>query len=113
MANTCSIDIHKGTRSLRIKELDLNDDVRQVLIRCTVTGEGMFPTEVTVEIQTDAGPLSLYADRRLLSEQPTTSLKVTRMSVEKDFALCLLPVEDVDSRWVRIPAGDVHDAFAA
>jgi hypothetical protein len=88
------------------------NDVRSVLIRCTVKGEGMFPTEVTVEIQTKDGPVSLFADRSLLSERPTTSLKATRFSTEKDFAVCLLPVEDVDSRWVRIPTDDVHDAHA-
>jgi hypothetical protein len=89
------------------------NDVRSVLITCTVKGEGMFPTEVTVEIQTQDGPVSLYADRSLLSNQPTTSLKATRFSIEKDFVVCLLPVEDVDNRWVRIPTGDVYDAHAA
>jgi len=89
------------------------DEVRSVLIKCTVKGEGMFPTELTVEIQTTEGPVLIYADRSLLSERPGTALRVTRFSVEKDFAVCLLPIEDVDSRWVRIPTQDVEESDAA
>lgn len=88
------------------------NDVRSVLIRCTVKGEGMFPTEVTVEIQTEGGPVSIYADESLLSDG-RTGLKATRFSTEREFAVCLLPVEDVDSRWVRIPSEHVRDDQAA
>lgn len=85
--------------------------MRSVLIRCTVKSEGMFPTEVTVEIPTVEGAVQIYADRSLLvGEHPTTALKATRFSTERDFAICLLPVEDVDTRWVRIRAEDLQVA---
>jgi hypothetical protein len=72
----------------------------------------MFPTEVTVEIQTTEGPVAVYADESLLVEE-RTGLRATRFSIEKDFAVCLLPVEDVDSRWVRVPTQNVHDLQVA
>ena len=85
-------------------------EVREVLIRCAVTGDGMFPTEVTVTIQTADGEVSIFADRSLLSGED--GLKATRFSVETDkgLAVCLLPIEDVDSRWVRVPIGNVKEA---
>ena len=87
------------------------NDVRSVLIRCTVKGEGMFPTEFTVEIETAEGPIAIYADQSLLAEGQT-ALKATRFSTEHDIAVCLLPIEDVDSRWVRIPTENVRDEAA-
>lgn len=87
-------------------------EVREVLIRCKVTGEGMFPSEVTVEIQTADGDITLYADKSLLHEE-STGLKATRFSVEHGLAVCLLPTEDVDSRWVRIATQDVQDLQVA
>ena len=88
-------------------------EVREVLIRCTVTGSGMFPTEVTVSIPTADGDVSIYADRSLLSGEE--SLRATQFSVEADngLAVCLLPVEDVDSRWVRIAINNVRDLQVA
>lgn len=90
----------------------MNDAVTTVLIRCRVLGEGMFPTEVTVEIQTNEGPVSVYADESLLAEE-RTGLRATRFGIEKDFAVCLLPVEDVDSRWVRIAPENIRDLRVA
>jgi hypothetical protein len=95
------------------KESKTVSDVREVLIRCTVTGKGMFPTEVTVVIPTADGDVSIYADKSLLHEEPNTALKATQLSVERDFAVCLLPIEDVDSRWVRIATHNVQDLRVA
>ncbi len=88
-------------------------EVREVLIRCAITGEGMFPTEVTVTIPTADGDVSIYADRGLLLEE--NALRATRFSVEAEngLAVCLLPIEDVDSRWVRIPINNVKDLQVA
>lgn len=88
-------------------------DAREVVIRCTVAGEGMFPTEMTVVIQTVDGDISIYADKSLLRGDPTNGLMATRVSVEQGFAVCLLPIEDVDSRWVRIPTQNVQDLQVA
>lgn len=86
-------------------------EVREVLIRCTITGEGMFPTEVTVTIPTAEGEVSIFADRSLLPEND--ALRATRFSEEKGLAVCLLPIEDVDSRWVRIPVDNVKEMWVA
>lgn len=84
----------------------------RVLIHCDVAGDGMFPTEATIVIQTaDGKTVTVLADKSLLSEN-CTRLTATRLSTQEDISICLLPTEDVEtgSRWVRIRSQDLQFA---
>lgn len=88
------------------------NQAEQVFIPCNVVGDGMFPTEVTIEIRTvDGQAVTLLADKSLLSTDPP-GVRATRVSTEEGVSICLLPTEDpsTGSRWVRIRSEDVKAA---
>jgi hypothetical protein len=88
--------------------------IEQVLIRCEVLGNGMFPTEKRVSITgLDGSTVTLLADRALLETRDHEQfLRATRLSVENGVSVCLLPTEETDSgsRWIKVRNSDLLEA---
>jgi hypothetical protein len=87
--------------------------IDQVLIRCEIVGEGMFPSEVAVTvIGQDGARVSLFVDKRLLKHEGTADyVRATRLAVENDgTSVCVLPTEETDSgsRFIRIRETDLQ-----
>ena len=77
--------------------------IDEVLIPCQLAGNGMFPSEIFVNISTIDGAVTLLADRGSLEQHGVKSfLRATRLSFEIVSSVCLLPSEETDSgaRWV-------------
>jgi hypothetical protein len=90
-------------------------DVDQVLIRCDLGAQGMFPTEITVRIHaSDGSVVSLLADLSLIQDRNEEHyLIATRFRAEPDGSIvCLLPSDatDTGTRWVRVSSGDLLQA---
>jgi hypothetical protein len=90
-------------------------DVDQVLIRCDLGEQGMFPTEITVKIHTSDGSIvSLLADRSLVYDRGQQHyLIATKYRIESDDSIvCLLPSDatDTGTRWIRVRSGDLLQA---
>lgn len=84
----------------------------QVHIRCMLLGNGMFPNEVAVQLETiDSAPVSALVDRSLLkSNNSEYFLRATLMESEDDVCVCLLPIEaESGSRWVRVQSSSLFE----
>ena len=77
----------------------------QVHIQCEYLGEGMFPSESAIKIETVEGNcVSALVDKSLLKESDSkTFLRVTLVKSTENVSVCLLPIEtNSGSRWVRV-----------
>ncbi len=87
-------------------------DVDQILIRCDLGGQGMFPTEVTARIHArDGSVVSLLVDRSLIQDRSGQHyLIATKFGTEPDDSIvCLLPSDatDTGTRWIRVRSSDL------
>ncbi len=92
----------------------MTSNTEEILIRCDVRQEGIFPSEITVLVHGLEGDVAFPADRSLIHDRGLEHyILATRYSVDATGAIiCVLPSEVTDngSRWVRVKPQDCVSA---